>query len=106
MTVEDILAVLQALPRGRSAVLTVGHCLGWLDSRALAALFKELHKASLAPLAAELFDWLRELPPGHEYGPLLDVYTYTTMIVRFLFFKKLAAPSSAAACFVRFVDCF
>lgn len=33
MTVEDILAVLQALPRGRSAVQAVGHCLGCLDSR-------------------------------------------------------------------------
>jgi hypothetical protein len=52
-----------------------------LSIRALAALFKELHKASLAPLAIELFDWLRELPAGHEYNPLLDVYTYTTMIV-------------------------
>lgn len=33
MTVEDILAVLQALPRGRSAVQAVGHCLVGLDSR-------------------------------------------------------------------------
>lgn len=49
--------------------------------RAMAALLKELHKSSLAPLATEIFDWLRTLPQGHEYVPLLDVYTYTTMIV-------------------------
>jgi hypothetical protein len=50
-------------------------------ARALAALFKELHKSSLGSLAVELFDWLRDLPPGNEYASLLDVYTYTTMIV-------------------------
>ena len=49
--------------------------------RALAALFKELHKSSLQGLAIELFDWLRGLPQGHDYVALLDVYTYTTMIV-------------------------
>lgn len=30
--------------------------------------------------AAELFDWLRGLPEGHELGHLCDVYTYTTII--------------------------
>ena len=30
--------------------------------------------------AAELFDWLRGLPEGHELAHLCDVYTYTTLI--------------------------
>lgn len=30
--------------------------------------------------AAELFDWLRGLPEGHELAHLCDVYTYTTII--------------------------
>lgn len=68
--------------------------------RALAALFKELARANLGPLAIELFDWLRELPPGHEYGPLLDVYTYTTMIVRGLA-ASLSAPQHACRALAR-----
>jgi hypothetical protein len=49
---------------------------------ALAALLKELHKRGRAAAAIELFDWLRGLAPSHALAPLLDVYTYTTMIVR------------------------
>ena len=30
--------------------------------------------------AAELFDWLRGLPEGHDLAHLCDVYTYTTII--------------------------
>jgi pentatricopeptide repeat protein len=30
--------------------------------------------------AAELFDWLRQLPETHELAHLCDVYTYTTAI--------------------------
>lgn len=30
--------------------------------------------------SAELFDWLRALPEGHELAKLCDVYTYTTVI--------------------------
>jgi hypothetical protein len=59
--------------------ITHGTC---VTRRALAALFKELHKSSLQGLAIELFDWLRGMPPGQELTSLLDVYTYTTMIVR------------------------
>jgi hypothetical protein len=52
------------------------------QNRALAALLKDLHKRNLGGLACELFDWLRGLHPSHEAAHLLDVYTYTTMIVR------------------------
>lgn len=65
--------------------------------RALAALLKELHKRSLQPQAVEIFDWLRSLPPGHELAHLLDVYTYTTMIVG-------CARVRERACFQAFVD--
>ena len=30
--------------------------------------------------SAELFDWLRTLPEGHDLAKLCDVYTYTTVI--------------------------
>ena len=39
---------------------------------------QELAKAGLSHRAAELFDWMRRLPDGHELASLCDVYTYTT----------------------------
>jgi pentatricopeptide repeat protein len=51
-----------------------------LDSRAVAALLKELSKAGAPHRAAELFDYLRSLPDGHELSALADLYTYTTVI--------------------------
>ncbi len=51
-----------------------------LDSRAVAALLKELAKNGLPHRAAELFDWLRSLPPDHALARLADLYTYTTII--------------------------
>lgn len=51
--------------------------------RALAALLKELSKTGLREVAFEIFDWLRTLDEQvhPEYAGLLDVFTYTTMIV-------------------------
>lgn len=49
-----------------------------LDSRALAAMLKELARVGCADRAHELFDWLRALPPGHDLAPLCDVFTFTT----------------------------
>lgn len=51
-----------------------------LDGRAVAALLKELSKNGLQQAAAELFDWLRQLPGSHQLSRLVDVYTYTTII--------------------------
>jgi hypothetical protein len=58
-------------------MLLLGHC------RALAALLKELSKTGLREVAFEIFDWLRSLNEQMhpEYAGLLDVFTYTTMIV-------------------------
>ena len=51
-----------------------------LDSRAVAALLKELSKGGLPYRAAELFDWLRALPESDPLARLADLYTYTTII--------------------------
>ena len=51
-----------------------------LDSRAVAALLKELSKGGAPHRAAELFDWRRSLPPDHPLARLADLYTYTTII--------------------------
>ncbi|KAL4551621.1 hypothetical protein Ndes2526B_g05894 [Nannochloris sp. 'desiccata'] len=65
-------AVLEA-PRLASGLRT-------LDSRAVAALLKELSKAGQQARATELFDYLRALPEEHQLAPLADLYTYTTVI--------------------------
>lgn len=82
-TVEEILQVVRHMPRGASVVDAVRDSLQYLDSRALAALLKELSKTGLRDMAFHIFNWLRE--PGQcmdpAYGSLLDVFTYTTMIV-------------------------
>ena len=51
-----------------------------LDSRAVAALLKELAKAGAQHRASELFDYLRGLPEDNELLLLADLYTYTTVI--------------------------
>lgn len=80
MSVEDLVRVIQSLPPETSVVLTVSQALCYLDSRALAALLKELAKVGCVNRAVELFDWLRGFEQGHELSALCDVYTYTTMI--------------------------
>ncbi|GMH35501.1 hypothetical protein BSKO_03369 [Bryopsis sp. KO-2023] len=80
MSVEDLVRVIQSLPPETSVVLTVSQALCYLDSRALAALLKELAKVGCVNRAIELFDWLRGFEQGHELSALCDVYTYTTMI--------------------------
>lgn len=80
MSVEDLVRIIQSLPQDQSVVLTVSQALCYLDSRALAALLKELSKVGCPNRAIELFDWLRGFEAGHELSSLCDVYTYTTMI--------------------------
>lgn len=48
MTVEDLLRIVRSLPPEESAVQAVSRGLFYLDSRALAALLKELHKIGLS----------------------------------------------------------
>ena len=80
MSVEDLVRVIQSLPADTSVVLAVSQALSYLDSRALAALLKELAKVGCANRAVELFDWLRNFEPGDDLASLCDVYTYTTMV--------------------------
>lgn len=81
-TVEDLLRVLRHLSPEASVVTAVERGLEHLDSRALAALLKELAKAGLPGRASELFEWLRSRPNDHVLAGLCDVYTYTTIIAQ------------------------
>ena len=50
------------------------------DSRALAALMKDLHKNGGSIQASLLFDFVRSVPEEDELYSLADLYTYTTAI--------------------------
>jgi hypothetical protein len=94
-TVEEILQVVRHMPRGAPVIEAIRDSLQYLDSRALAALLKELSKTGLRDMAFHIFNWLRE--PAQSIGPayagLLDVFTYTTVIV-----SEAAAAAAAAGC--------
>ena len=51
-----------------------------LDSRAVAALLKELAKTGSVHRAQEFFDYILGLGDQHEAGRLCDVFTYTAAI--------------------------
>lgn len=80
MTIEELVQFLQGLSRSQPIPDSAYQALFHYDSRATASLLKELSKAGLTSRAAELFDWLRKLEPGHPLHSLCDVYTYTAMI--------------------------
>ncbi|KAA6420971.1 MAG: hypothetical protein FRX49_09111 [Trebouxia sp. A1-2] len=80
LTVEDLVAMVQRLPPGVSAIPTVAQGLHSLDSRACAALLKDLSKNGLPHHALTIFDWLQSLPSENELSSLCDVFTYTTVI--------------------------
>ncbi|GMH32210.1 hypothetical protein BSKO_00044 [Bryopsis sp. KO-2023] len=80
MSVEDIVRLVQSLPPDTAVGPKVSQALCYLDSRATAALLKELAKVGKVQRAVELFDWLRALDTRHELTALCDVYTYTTAI--------------------------
>lgn len=80
MTIEELVQFLQGLSRTHPIPDIAYQALFHYDSRATASLLKELSKAGLTVRAAELFDWLRKLEPGHPLHALCDVYTYTAMI--------------------------
>lgn len=80
---DNCLAVFRMLSWPLQTIcIVVCNLSGW-RSRALAALLKELSKTGLREVAFEIFDWLRSLDEQMhpEYVGLLDVFTYTTMIV-------------------------
>ncbi|KAI7837718.1 hypothetical protein COHA_008440 [Chlorella ohadii] len=70
----------QRLKPGQPVIDAVRDGLYSLDSRAVAALLKELSKSGQPQRASELFDWLRALPRDHQLSKLADLYTYTTLI--------------------------
>eukprot|EP00887_Chlorella_sp_A99_P006645 scaffold3.g6645.t1 len=80
VTVEGLVRAVQRLKLGRPVTEAVAEGLPFLDSRAVAALLKELSKCGLPHRAAELFDWLRSLAPEDPLARLADLYTYTTII--------------------------
>lgn len=49
-----------------------------MDSRAVAAMLKELARVGCGGRAQEVFDWLRSLPHTHDLAALCDVFTFTT----------------------------
>ena len=75
---RGVLALKPSQPIMESHRLAAG--LQALDSRAVAALLKELAKSGAPHRASELFDYLRSLPEEHELAHLADLYTYTTVI--------------------------
>ena len=80
LSVEDIVSMCQQLPPSKQVPEAAYQALFHFDSRATALLLKDLSKAGLGARAVEVFDWLRNLEPGHPLGALCDVYTYTAMI--------------------------
>ena len=75
---EDLVAIVQRLPPGMPAVPAVAMGLHGLDSRACAALLKELSSIGLPHHALVIFDWLQSLPMENQLSRLCDVFTYTT----------------------------
>lgn len=75
---ESMVSIVRSLPAGQAVVPAIVDGLHYMDSRAVAALLKDIAKKGLAQRAVEIFDWLRSLPPTHELQQLCDVYTYTT----------------------------
>ncbi|KAL6766719.1 hypothetical protein ACKKBG_A37085 [Auxenochlorella protothecoides x Auxenochlorella symbiontica] len=80
LTVEGMVLAVRRLPPGSPVLDAVQRGLYALDAGALAALLKELHKGGQTQRAAEIFDWLRGLEPGHPLAGLCNTMTYTTMI--------------------------
>lgn len=78
LSVEDLIIIVQRLPPGMSPIPAVAQGLHSLDSRACAALLKDLSKTGLPHHALTIFDWLQSLPPENDLSRLCDVFTYTT----------------------------
>lgn len=80
MSVEEMVALIQKLPKRETLPEKIYRALYHLDSRAVALLLKDLSRVGLDSRAVELFDYLRALDSRHALRHLCDVYTYTAMI--------------------------
>lgn len=76
----ELLLRIKQLPRDAPLDESVIQGLRCLDSRGLALLIKDLGRAHLPHRAAQLFDRIRALGPGHELAGLLDEFSFTSMI--------------------------
>jgi pentatricopeptide repeat domain-containing protein 1 len=73
--VEELVRMVSRLPADAPCIPAVAPSLQYLDSRAFAAFMKDLAKNGHVARAMELFDWIKELGPGHELSALADVYS-------------------------------
>ena len=80
MTIEELVAFIQKLPKRDALPEAVYSALYHLDSRAVALVLKDLSKLGMEKRAVELFDYLRRLGERHALRVLCDVYTFTAMI--------------------------
>lgn len=77
---EELLALIQKVPKKEPLNERVFNSLYHLDSRAVALLLKDLARVGLDKRALELFEYLRGLPERHSLRSLCDVYTFTAMV--------------------------
>lgn len=75
LSVEELTRMIARLPPDAPAVAAAAPSLQFLDSRAFAALMKDLAKQGHVSRAMELFDWVKDLSPAHELAALADVYS-------------------------------
>ena len=98
LSVEEIVGLLQNLPKAQPLPEQVFQALFHFDSRSTALLFKDLSKAGVGQRAVELFDWLRKLEDGHPLHSLCDVYTYTAMIAQCIYQQVHSLELKRLAC--------
>lgn len=77
---EELVWRIRRLPAREPIGPTAAGCLPGMDSRACAALLKELARTGLAHRAQEFFDYVLALGDASEAARLADVYTYTAAI--------------------------
>ena len=80
VVIEKLVSVISTIPAGQHLNDSIYQSLFQLQGRSCALVLKELARGGLHRRAAELFDWIRVLDPGHPLHSLLDVYSYTAAI--------------------------
>ncbi|CAL8463218.1 g2752 [Coccomyxa elongata] len=97
-TVEDLVDAVRKLPPDASAIPAVSQGLFYMDSRAVAAMLKEMARIGCGGRAQEVFDWLRSLPPTHDLASLCDVFTFTTGAVLFMMLTLVSVRAAISLC--------
>ena len=86
------------LPARESLASVAAGSVPGLDSRAVAALLKELAKTGNGHRAHEFFDYILGLGDQHEAARLCDVFTYTAAISICNNDQQVCEPCSIPAC--------